>query len=118
MWSDFYRSGGYGMYPVTFFGFLLVVTCALYTLRLRPHHARLAWVLAGTTLMAGLLGTATGICNTGFYLQKVEQPKQLEIFALGLQESMHNVVLALVIVIIASLIASAGILRDARAKAA
>ncbi len=118
MWSDFYYAGGFGMYPVTVFGFLLVVSCVLYTLRLRPHHAKLARVLSGTTVMAGLLGTATGICTTAFYLPKVEQAKQLEIFALGLQESLHNLILALIFVIIASLIASAGILRDARAKAA
>ena len=118
MWSDFYRAGGWGMYPVTIFGFLLIVTCALYTLRLRPHHARLGRLLAGTTLMAGVLGTATGVCNTAFYLQKVEQAKQVEIFALGLQESLHDIVLALLFVILASLVAGAGILRDARAKAA
>lgn len=118
MWSEFYRDGGWGMYPVTVFGFLLVAACSLYALRLRPHHARLSRVLGGTTLMAGVLGTATGVCNTAFYLQKVEQAKQVEIFALGLQESLHNIILALLFVIIASLVASAGILRDARAKAA
>ena len=118
MWSDFYHAGGWGMHPVTLFGFLLVVTCVLYTLRLRPHHARLAKILAGTTLMAGLLGTATGICNSAFYIQKVEVAKQVEILALGVQESLHDLVLALIFVIIASLIASAGVLRDARVKAA
>jgi hypothetical protein len=118
MWSDFYRAGGMGMYPVTLFGFLLVVSCVLYTLRLRPHHAKLAKIMAGTTLMAGLLGTATGVCTTAVYLHQVEVGKQLEIFALGLQESLHDTVLALIFVIIASLIASAGVLRDARVKAA
>jgi heme exporter protein D len=118
MWNDFFSAGGMGMYPVTIFGFLLVVSCALYTLRLRPHHARLAKILAGTTLMAGLLGTATGVCNSAFYIHKVEVSKQLEIFTLGLQESLHDTILALIFVIIASLIASAGVLRDARVKAA
>lgn len=118
MWSDFYHAGGMGMYPVTLFGFLLVVSCVLYTLRLRPHHARLAKIMAGTTLMAGLLGTVTGICNSAFYIQKVEVAKQVEILALGVQESLHDTILALIFVIIASLIASAGVLRDARVKAA
>jgi len=118
MWADFYHAGGMGMYPVTLFGFLLVVSCVLYTLRLRPHHARLAKIMAGTTLMAGLLGTVTGICNAAFYIQKVEVAKQVEILALGVQESLHDTILALIFVIIASLIASAGVLRDARVKAA
>ena len=118
MWSDFYHAGGFGMYPVTLFGFLLVVSCVLYTLRLRPHHAKLAKIMAGTTLMAGFLGTATGVCNSALYLSKVEVAKQVEIFTLGLQESLHDTILALIFVIIASLIASAGVLRDARVKAA
>ncbi|HEX4512943.1 MAG TPA: hypothetical protein VGH87_22350 [Polyangiaceae bacterium] len=117
MWSDFYHAGGMGMYPVTLFGFLLVVSCALYTLRFRPHHARLAKILAGMTLMAGFLGTATGVCNSAFYLRHVEVAKQVEIFTLGLQESLHDTILALIFVIIASLIACAGVLREARAAA-
>jgi hypothetical protein len=117
MWSDFYAAGGWGMYPVTLFGFLLVVACALYAFRLRPSDERLARLLAGMTLMAGLLGTATGICNTAFYLHHVEQAKQVEIFALGLQESLHDLIFALLFVLIAGLFAGAGIVRDARAKA-
>ena len=118
MWSDFYRAGGMGMYPVTLFGFLMVLSCALYTFRLRPHHAKLGKIFAATTLMAGLLGTVTGICNSAFYIQKVEVAKQVEIFALGIQESLHDTILALIFVIIASLIATAGVVRDARLKAA
>jgi len=68
--------------------------------------------------MAGLLGTSTGICTSAFYIQKVETAKQVEILALGVQESLHDTILALIFVIIASLIASAGVLRDARVKAA
>lgn len=118
MGSDFFEAGGWGMYPVTVFGFFLVVVTVLYALRLRPHHARLGWLLGVCTLMAGWLGTATGICTTAFYIQHVEQPKQLEIFALGLQESLHDIVLALIFALIAGVVAIAGALREASLKAA
>ena len=118
MWSDFFKAGGFGMYPVTIFGFFLVVATVLYALRLRPHHVKLARVLGAATLMAGWLGAATGVCTTAFYIQKVEQPKQLEIFALGLQESLHNVILALIFTLIASVIVIVGMLREAAVKAA
>jgi len=118
MWSDFYRAGGFGMYPVTIFGFFLIVACALYALRMRPEHAKLARVLGVMTLLAGALGTATGICNSAFYLPKVEQARQLAVFALGLQESLHDTVLALILVLFAGLFGIAGVVRDARAKAA
>ncbi|HEY1957349.1 MAG TPA: hypothetical protein VGH28_17140 [Polyangiaceae bacterium] len=118
MWSDFFKAGGWGMYPVTIFGFFLVVVTVLYALRSRPHHARLAWLLGACTHMAGWLGTATGVCTTGLYLQQVAPAKQVEIFALGLQESLHNLVLALIFTLIASVIAIGGVLREAAVKAA
>lgn len=118
MWSEFFKAGGFGMYPVTIFGFFLVVSCGLYAMRLRPQHARLAKLLGAMTLMAGWLGAATGVCNTAFYLHHVEQAKQVEIFALGLQESLHNVILALIFALIAGLVAIVGMLREARVQAA
>lgn len=118
MWSDFYSAGGFGMYPVTLFGFLMVAAAALYAFRMRAQHAKLTWVLGGMTLMAGLLGTSTGICNSAFYIHKVDVTKQLGILALGVQESLHDLVLALIFVLIAGLFACAGIVRDARLKAA
>ena len=118
MASEYFAAGGFGMYPVSIFGFFLVVACVLYALRPRPGHARLGWLLGALTLMAGWLGTATGICNSAFYIQHVEQPKQLEILALGVQESLHDMVLALIFGILAGLIAMVGLVREMRAKAA
>jgi uncharacterized membrane protein len=111
MWSNFYVEGGWGMYPVTVFGFLLVVASALYAFRPERRFARLSLVLGLLTVAAGALGTVTGLCNTFLYLQKVEHAEQLGIMALGMQESLHNVILALVLVILAGIAACVGVLR-------
>ena len=118
MWSDFYAAGGWGMYPVTLFGFFLVVASALYAFRQRPQHLRLAAWLAMMTFCAGMMGTATGICNSAFYLHKVEFSKQVAIFALGIQESLHDVMLACLFMLFAGLVAGFGVVRDLRVKAA
>ncbi len=115
--SDYFVAGGWGMYPVTLFGFLLVAVTALHALRPRPVYARLALVLGIATFMAGLLGTATGISATAHYIQHVAQPKQVEIFALGLDESLHDLVLSMILVVVACLIATVGVLRNGRTSA-
>ena len=118
MWSDFYAAGGWGMYPVTLFGFFLVVASALYAFRRRPQHLQLAAWLAVMTFVAGVLGTATGICNSAFYLHKVEATKQLGIFALGMQESLHDVMLSCLFMLFAGLVAGVGVVRESAVQAA
>lgn len=112
MWSNFYAAGGWGMYPTSVFGFFLLAASVLYVVRPQPKVARLALTLGMLTFAAGLLGAATGICNTGLYLHQVEPVQQVEIFALGIEESLHNVVLSLILVILAGLIAGVGTLRS------
>ena len=108
MWKDFYHAGGWGMHPTTIIGFSLIAVTVLYVLRPEPHRARLVILLSMVTFASGLLGTCVGICNSAYYIPEVAQPKQLEILALGCQESLHVTVLALLIVTFAGLIASIG----------
>lgn len=112
MWTNFYTNGGWGMHPISVFGFLLMVASVLYVLRPESRRGKLVALLGGVTLMAGLLGTSVGICNSAHYLPQVAAAKQLEILALGCEESLHNLVFALLIVVIASIVAAAGLLRS------
>lgn len=111
MWSNFFAAGGWGMYPVSIFGFLLIAASVLYALRPQQKTSRLVLIFGLVTFAAGLLGTATGLCTTFLYLEQVEKAKQLEIMALGCEESLHNTVLALILVVISGLIAAGGTLR-------
>lgn len=118
MWHDFYRAGGFGMYPTTVFGFLFVAAAVLFALRPDRRALPLVWTLCVTTFGSGLLGTSVGMVKTFRYLEQVPVADQVKIAALGCAESLNNLVLALVIVVATSLIVAAGALRLSRAAVA
>jgi hypothetical protein len=89
----------------------------LYVLRPQPKVARLALTLGIVTFAAGLLGAFVGICNSAHYLPQVDHGNQLEILALGCEESLHDVVLSLILIVLSGLIASVGTLRSSNGDA-
>ena len=111
MWSDFFAAGGWGMYPTSLFGFLMIAASLLYARRPAPKTAQLALLLGVITFSAGVLGTAVGVCTSAHYIPQVPYEKQLQTLALGCEESLHNLVLALILVVVAGLIGAAGAFR-------
>lgn len=111
MWSNFFAAGGWGMYPTMVFGFLLLATTVLHALRPEPRFQRLSVLFGLATFASGLLGTLVGICNSAHYLGQVPPQDQLKTFALGCEESIHNLVLALIIVLLATLVAAGSAVR-------
>ena len=118
MWSNFYAAGGWGMHPVSIFGFLMIAASVLFAIRPQPRLQRLAVTLGFVTFGWGLLGTAAGICLSAHYIQQVEPAKQLVVLSLGVEESLHNVVLALILVIMGGLVTAIGTLRSSNATVA
>ena len=114
---NFFLAGGYGMYLVTAFGFLLVAASVLYALRPGARYQRLVLGLGVTTFMSGLLGTALGVCLSARYIHQVAFERQLGILSMGIDESMHNIVLALIFVVLASTIFTTGAFREGKAAA-
>jgi hypothetical protein len=112
MWSNFYAAGGWGMFPTSALGFLMIAACVLYALRPDPRAARVALTLGAVTFASGLLGTFVGMCQSMHYIPKVEASKQVEILALGCEESLHVTVLALILVVLGGLVAGVGALRS------
>jgi hypothetical protein len=115
MWSNFYEAGGWGMYPTSLLGFFLMAAAVLYALRPGPRSARVAIVMGAITFASGLLGTFVGMCNSMHYIPKVEAAKQVEILALGCEESLHVTVLSLILVVLAGLVATIGAARSSNA---
>jgi dipeptide/tripeptide permease len=114
MWTTFFRDGGWGMYPTTLFGFLLVASGVLCLLRPERRFVPLALCLAALTLSSGLLGTATGVVNSFRYLERVpEVDQRFTIAALGCAESLNNLVLALILVTLTGVLGAAASLRSA-----
>lgn len=111
MWSNFFAAGGFGMYPTSLFGFLLIASSALYVQRPEQKYARLALALGIMTFAAGLLGCSVGVSNTLHYMARLPPAEQLSTLALGCAESLHDLVLGLMLVVLAGLIAAVGVLR-------
>jgi hypothetical protein len=116
MWKNFFEAGGWGMYPTLVFGFLLVATAVLYALRGEQRFKQLVKVLAAMTFTSGLLGTCVGVCNSVHFLKTVPREDQLLVLSMGCEESLHNLVLALLIMNLAGLILLAGAWRNKQAQ--
>lgn len=112
--GQFFAEGGFGMFPTLLFGFGLVASAVLTLLR--PERA---WPLTATlgmaTLCSGALGATMGLINTMKYVAKAPADDRLVAGAVGIAESLNNVVLALVIVIPSVLVTAAAAARAMRA---
>jgi hypothetical protein len=118
MWSNFFESGGFGMYPVAIFGFVLVASGVLLMLRPERRLVPIVACAAVLTLGAGLLGTAVGIVNTLHYVHTLPAGDRLDVTAVGCAESLHNLVLALMLVTATGILALVAAVRASRAPAA
>jgi hypothetical protein len=116
MWNTFFRDGGWGMYPTSLFGFMLVAAGVLCAMRPERRYVPLLLSLGAMTLGSGLLGFATGLIATFHYLPRVaDVTERFTIAALGCAESLNNVVLALMLLVLASLCSSVAAARHALA---
>jgi hypothetical protein len=113
MWDNFFTAGGWGMFPTLLFGFLLLAASALALIRREARLGRVARVMSGATLASGLLGTCFGISTTVHYAATLPPADQVFTVALGLEESLHVVVLALLFVVPAALIRALAAFREA-----
>ena len=110
--SNAFAAGGFGMYPTLVFGLLLVGTSLRYA---ATPHAR--WVplmvsLGLVTLFAGALGFTTGLIATS---QAAGRSDAASLAIAGFGESLHNLALAFLLIVMASMAAALGALRVARA---
>ena len=117
MWSTFFRDGGWGMYPTLIFGFLLVASGVLLVLRPERRFVALVVSLGVVTIGSGVLGCTMGIVNTLRYVAKSPAVEQAQLAALGCAESLNNLVLALILCVLTSVLAAVAALRASRAAA-
>jgi hypothetical protein len=117
MFEMFFREGGFAMYPIAISGFLLVASSLLLALRPTRRLLRVVVSLGAFTIFTGMLGTVMGIGLSFHYLGKVPVADQLRIGALGVAESLNNTMLALFLVLIASLLSVVAAVRAWRADA-
>jgi hypothetical protein len=109
----FFAEGGLGMYPTLAFGLLLVAVAIAYAWRPARRLLALYSVLGVVELACGVLGLTLGIVTTLLYTSKLPPESQYAVTLLGLAESLHNLVLSLAMLVLATLVLAGGILRAA-----
>lgn len=100
IWENFFTAGGYGMYPISIDGFLLVAAALFLALRPERRLVPLVASLALLTLGSGVLGTAVGVVTTLHYVARLPTG-QIQALVMGIAEASHCLVLALLLMIAA-----------------
>jgi drug/metabolite transporter (DMT)-like permease len=111
MRENFFEAGGYGMYPTTAFGVLLVAAGIAYAVFPERRFVPLLISLGVVVFGSGALGTVTGFITTFQAIQKLPADRQHAVTLMGISESLNNAAWAFVFIVLATLIASAGALR-------
>ena len=109
--QEAFRIGGFGMYPTTMAGLFLVATAVQYARH--PDRARLALVraLAVLTALAGALGFTTGMIKSWIAAGGVEGPDAIRYALVGTGESLTNVALAMILLVMAAIATCVGTYR-------
>jgi len=111
--SSFFQEGGLGMFPTLAFGLLLLAVGVAYTLRPERKLVTLFTILGIVDFLSGALGTVLGVISTFLYVAKVPAEQQYATTLDGIAESLHNLALALALLVLATLVLAAGALRAA-----
>ncbi len=101
MWEAF-RNGGFGMYPTLCFGVFFIWAAVRWS-RGELRLGVTTWALGGLTLASGLLGTVTGVIKSLSYL-----PSQHWLWLVGVGESLNNLALSLVLLILGGIAIAVG----------
>jgi hypothetical protein len=102
------------MYPTLLAGLALIASCLQYARRPEPRYVPLMLSLGLFTLMAGTLGFATGILSLLRVYSGPLSGEGSSVLIVGVYESLHNVVLALMLATLGALLASVGAWRLSR----
>jgi len=119
--GDFFKEGGWGMYPVLVLGVILVVSAARYAID--GESARLRFVIAMSLSLVASIATActADVAMVFWYLQSPERvPDAMfhRILAEGLKESSRPAMLGLSLLGLALIAVSIGVYRTGRRELA
>ncbi len=108
-----FQAGGFVMVPTLAFGLLLLAVGFVYSLDPERKLVSLFAILGIVELASGVFGTVMGVVTTFLFVAKLPEPQQYPTMLLGVAESLHNLALALALVVLSTLALAIGALRAA-----
>ena len=107
-----FRLGGWGMYPTAIMGVFCVYAAVQYARRPGAANLLVVALLAVLTGLAGSLGFVTGVIKTLSTASSGQLPDPLAtVVTGGIGESLHNIGLALALMLVAAITVTLGALR-------
>ncbi|HSO31753.1 MAG TPA: hypothetical protein VLT33_04540 [Labilithrix sp.] len=105
------------MFPTLVFGLLLLGASVRYAVKPEGRWVPLQLALGVLTLTSGMLGFVTGVITTTQHLAELPSERIGLVGATGVGESLSNVGLALLLMMVAALLTSVGAVRLTRVPA-
>lgn len=110
--KEAFELGGWGMYPTTLAGVVLVIAAGLYARQPDRRHLHLVQCLSVLTVLVSCLGFVTGVIKSFLSIGDSTGPEVGTIVVIGVGESLTNIGLGLVLLVLAWIGASIGAARS------
>lgn len=109
--QDAFRLGGWGMYPTLVVGIVLMIAAVRFAGN--PARGRLATIVGlGTlTFLSSCLGFVTGVIRTLLCAGDLDPEKPGHVVIVGVGESLHNIGLGLMLLVLATIAVVLGLSR-------
>ncbi|CAN5897373.1 hypothetical protein BH11MYX2_BH11MYX2_06110 [soil metagenome] len=108
--GESFRLGGWGMYPTTILGLVLVITAIKFALDPSARSRGVIKAMSVVVAFSGLLGFVTGSIKT---LLAAGEAARFDLALVGIGESLNNIGLALVLLVLSWIGVAVGTARKA-----
>ena len=109
---DFFRAGGFNMFPLTIFGIAMLVTGIKFAFHADPQRLSLIRALTITISFCTIIGVASGLASTAKYVVNHPDEAQWWLSLLqGFAETMTNVILGGSFVVLTWIMVAVGVRR-------
>ena len=110
---DFFRAGGFNMFPLTVFGIALLVTGIKFARNADAQRLSLIRALTTTIAFCTIIGVAAGLASTAKFVasEPEAQKEPLTYLLMGFAETMTNVILGGSFVVLTWILVAVGVRR-------
>jgi hypothetical protein len=110
---DFFRSGGFNMFPLTVFGIAMLITGIKFARNADAQRLSLIRALTWTITFCMVVGVAAGLASTAKYVVSVPEAQKdpVPYLLMGFAETMSNVILGGSFVVLTWILVTFGVRR-------